>query len=86
MSGSDTEDQDLPVADQDLAGAGPSQSKSQSKVDKKWKLKNAEMRIIDVLTKQTSSNSTSSYLVIKMEFKLKNRAEENNTKVAGEYP
>ena len=84
MSGSETEDVDTPPPEVEPPPPGPSQSKS--KVDKKWKLKNADMRILDVITKQTASSSSSSYLVIKMEFILKNQAEENATKVAGEYP
>ena len=86
MSGSETEEVDTPPPEVEAPPPGPEASQSKSKVDKKWKLKNADMRVLDVITKQTASSSSSSYLVIKMEFILKNQAEENATKVAGEYP
>ena len=56
--------------------------RSKSKTRKRWKLKNADMRILDVFKKTKSGGSV--MLVVKMEFTLKNISLQNKTKVAGE--
>ena len=60
-----------------------SQGQTQNKSEKKWKLKNAELNIIDVYPKKTSGSVAP--LVIRMEIKLKNRAKEDSTKIVGEF-
>ena len=53
----------------------------QEEKNKRWKLKNANMRIVDICT-QTKPGGRE-YLVIKMEFQFTNRAKEHTTKVVG---
>jgi hypothetical protein len=60
-----------------------SQSSTQTKSERKWKLKNAELKILDVYPKKTSGSVAP--LVIRMEIKLKNRAKEDSTKIVGKY-
>ena len=64
-----------------------SQNESQSQrsnvhKDKKWKLQNAEMRIMDIYTKK-KSGAAQDVLLLKLEFTLKNRAAGDRVKVVG---
>ena len=65
--------EDVPPVEQDPV------PESQSKSKKRWKLKNAEMRILDVFTKIKPGGSK--MLVVRMEFTLKNQ--QNKKMVAG---
>ena len=57
--------------------------KSQAKIDKKWKLKNAELKVIDIYCNR-SSNYKASAPVIKLEIKLKNVGGSESTRFVGE--
>ena len=57
--------------------------KDKSQGEKKWKLKNAELKVIDIYCKPVSSASMSSP-VIKLEIKLTNRAAGDITRIVGE--
>ena len=72
--------EDVAQAPAEEAGAG---GQGQNQNNKRWKLKNANMRIIDVCT-QTKPGGRDC-LVIKMEFKFTNRAKEYMTKVVGRF-
>ena len=75
MSSSDTQvNDDNPELDD--------HGQSQSKTKKRWKLKNADMRILDVFKKTKAGGAV--MLVVKMEFTFKNSSMQNKTKVAGE--
>ena len=75
MSGSD----DGPPSNSQAQNQGNSQNSSQNKYDRKWKLKNAEIKVLDIHTKTTSKNSPP---VIKLEVKL-NRDTGDIIKIVG---
>ena len=78
-----TDDANLMQNSQPVDQSQNTQSSTQSKSERKWKLKNAELKFLDVYPKKTSGSVAP--LVIRMEIKLKNRAKEDSTKIVGEY-
>ena len=78
-----TDDANLMQNSQPVDPSQNTQSSTQSKSERKWKLKNAELKFLDVYPKKTSGSVAP--LVIRMEIKLKNRAKEDSTKIVGEY-
>ena len=57
------------------------QNQSQALINRKWKLKNAELKVVDIYSKTTSKLSP---LIIKLEIKLI-RATGDITKFVGKY-